>query len=661
MPRPVLLLCLIFLSFNLSAEPRWWMEEPIRLIQTNLRETDSVLNPVELIEQVEAFGANTLLFSIGGIVAHYPTQVPLHYPSEFLVEGKDVVGEVIREAHNRGIRVIGRFDFSRARQQVYDAHPEWFFKNREGNPVVDDNGLHSSCINGGYYHQKAIEVLTEALERYEVDGLFFNWFGNIRSDYKGNDIGLCHCEECAKRFRAAYGRSIPDEPDPEYNQFMFDSSSEVARMFRELIKDKRPKALFMTYIEQYTDGIVSESDFYKWRPLPQWLYSSSENVNRALNTEPDKMTFNLVMPYTEMRYRFAATSGHGLNALLYQNVAHGGFPAFVVLGTFDQPDRTGLNAVQPFFAWHKKNEALLTGQKNAARVLLYARQGPNWSSYNRDYRGFFRLLSELHIPFFVTNRLDGLSPEEVDLVVVPGGEVPSEIQAFIERGGRALIAGTRHPGMNLPPAVRLWRDTKSSYMRIDNHDAFPSLLETWALFWEGEYLELESTADQPITLIPPGQFGPPDKVSTLAEKTDKPGLIRQSFGAGKFTFIPWNIGRLYHDFSSDKHRLLISDLLDVLLEGKRQLKTNAHPLVEMTLMRQPSTGETLLHLVNLSGHSGTAFFEPVPQTEVSITVKGSFESARPLRESQVLGLSVDSGFTSLVLSSLKDYEVIVLD
>ncbi|MGW8181102.1 MAG: hypothetical protein ACWGQW_20425, partial [bacterium] len=135
-----------------QARSRWWMEEPIRMIQTNLREIDTDLDPKRLAVQLEEFRANTLLFGMGGIVAHYPTDVELHFRSPTLPDGRDTFGDMLAEAHKRGIRVIGRFDFSKTQKPVYDAHPEWFFLRLNGQPVIY-NGLYSACINGGYYRK----------------------------------------------------------------------------------------------------------------------------------------------------------------------------------------------------------------------------------------------------------------------------------------------------------------------------------------------------------------------------------------------------------------------------------------------------------------------------------------------------------------------------
>src|SRR5687767_6734936 len=85
------------------APSRWWVDEPVRLLQTNLRETDSGLDVQRLAGQVADFPANVLLFNMGGIVAQYPTRVALHFASPHLPPGRDLFGEMLKEAHVRGI------------------------------------------------------------------------------------------------------------------------------------------------------------------------------------------------------------------------------------------------------------------------------------------------------------------------------------------------------------------------------------------------------------------------------------------------------------------------------------------------------------------------------------------------------------------------------
>ena len=70
----------------------------------------------------------------------------------------------------------------------------------------------------------------------------------------------------------------------------------------------------------------------------------------------------------------------------------------------------------------------------------------------------------------------------------------------------------------------------------------------------------------------------------------------------------------------------------------------------------------LLHLVNLSGHSQTAYFDPVPMHDIEIAVAGKFSRAQTRRTARsTLKLRTEAGRTSFVLPSLSDYEVIVLE
>ncbi len=63
------LLALLMTTLPLSGQAKWWMDEPVRLVQTNLRETDGALDPARLVKQVAGFPANALLIGMGGIVA----------------------------------------------------------------------------------------------------------------------------------------------------------------------------------------------------------------------------------------------------------------------------------------------------------------------------------------------------------------------------------------------------------------------------------------------------------------------------------------------------------------------------------------------------------------------------------------------------------------
>jgi Hypothetical glycosyl hydrolase 6 len=642
-----------------TATQRWWLDEPVRFFQTNLAETDSTLDAKRLVGQVADFPANVLLFNMGGIVAQYPTRVPFHYASKFLPPGRDLFGEVVTEAHARHVRVVGRFDLSKTQPPVYDAHPEWFFKRADGTPVIY-NGLYSACINGGYYREHAAKILTEALERYPVDGLFFNMFGNPSADYSGVPMGPCQCDACQQGFRARYNRALPtNAQDPDYREFMTASAREVAASIAELIHRLRPGAAFLTYIEDYTDVIMLESNTSVTRPLPLWPYSASDNVNRSRTAEPGKGVFNLCMSFVDFPWRQITVPPAEIQLRLHQNLAHGGPPAFVVVGTPDQEDRQALIAAKPVFQWHAQHEDLYVGQENAARVLLLTTGDQN------SYRGFFRLLSEQHIPFAATGNLRWLDDpvRHYDLVIAPSGAAP-ELERYVRAGGRLLIAGPSAPPATLPIAKVVGvRPAAQGAWRIHDHALLSSLKDTDLLFLNGPYVELEPSANDraPLTLIPPAMFGPPEKVWVDKVETTVPGLVFSKHGDGRVAYLPWDVGGLYYRHSSQAHAALMADVIDQLLPRGRQLKSNAHPLVEITVMRQPQHKRTLVHFVNLSGHSDTAYFAPIEMRDIAVELDEPFTRAKAVKSGAVLPVVTKDGRSSFVLPRFVDYEVVVLE
>lgn len=633
------------------ADGPWWKHEPIRFLQTNLSEKDSTVDPKALVSAVADFGANTFLMNMGGIVAQYPTRVPFHYPSVFLPPGRDLVGDVVREAHARRIRIVGRFDLSKTQKAVFDAHPEWFFRRADGQPVIY-NGLYSTCINGNYYREHALTILAEALERYEVDGLFFNMFGNPTTDYSGVATGPCHCQACEARYRARFGRPVPSAADADYRSFMSDSSREVAATIAELIHRKRPGAAFLTYIKDHTDGIISESNTAVSRPLPLWPYSASDNVSRSLGSEPDKLAINLAMSFIDFPWRYSDVPGAETALRLYQNIAHGAPPAIVVSGPMAQQDRSGLLAAKPIFDWHAHHEDLYVGPKNAARVMLLA------TGDTASYRGFFRLLTEEHIPFVVSETLRWMQAgSSFDLVIAPGAP-PTELGRYVQEGGRVLVAGTAPPPF--PVGVIAGRRSTQGYWRIHDRREFPSLTDTDLIFVDGEYLEIAPLPHPILTLIPTAMFGPPEKVWSDKVETTVPGLVFTDHGKGRAAYIPWDIGSLYYRHSSEAHRGLLADVIDQLLPGGRQLRTNAHPLVEMTVMDQPERGRTLIHLVNGTGHHDTAYFPPLEIRDIRIDLAREVHRAHAVALDRALPITSNGRFRSFTVPRLHAYEVIVV-
>jgi hypothetical protein len=646
---------LVFLTAGLDAQaPGWWMTEPIRWVQTNLRETDAALNPQKFVGEIADFDANALLMAMGGISAFYPSKVQYHYVSPYIPKDHDTFGEVLREAHARKIRIIGRFDFSKTHKDAFDAHPEWFFRRTNGEPAIY-NGLYQACINGGWYRQKAVEILSEALERYDVDGLFFNMFSNPAADYSGHPLGICHCDNCKRLYQERYHRALPDTPDADYQAFLHDANISMSLTIRKLIKSKRPKAALVGTSPEIGDMVFSESNTAVKRPLPLWAYASSDNVNRARNTYPQKMAVNQCMSFIDYSWRFAMVPEAEIRTRLWQNVANGGAAAINVHGTLEQADRTAVLTARPIFEWLKDHQDYFVGQMPMGRVLLMGGGSRGFQGTEAAHRGMLRLLVEEHLPFGIVDDLNWLGKRDVDLVIATG-KVPQEMRKYVENGGNLIVASATAPPFDMGKTVKLWKDPDGAYFRVRDKDMFPSLKDTDLLFMYGDYMEVQ--AKGPLTFIPPSMYGPPELVHVDWKDTESPGLIVKKYGKGTIAWLPWDLGSLYYRHSSEAHAALMRDLIDRLLPHGRQLKTNAHPLVEITLMRQQ--GRDLMHFINVSGHSDTAYFKSLPVEGVRVEVKGPYRSARAIRLGRDLVLSRNGEYAQFTVPTLDEYELVEL-
>jgi hypothetical protein len=653
--RSVLVVCLLAGAALPAAEEGWWMTEPIRWVQTNLREVDAAMDTKHLAGQLAEMRANVVLMGMGGIAAYYPTNVPFHFRSRYLPAGQDTFGDFLREAHSRKIRVVGRYDFSKTEKAAYDAHPEWFFRKANGEPVVY-NGLYSTCINGGYYREQAMKILEEGLDKYDVDGLFFNMFGNQSTDYSGNYVGLCHCDNCRAKYRKMYNREIPEKADSDYRQFLLTSGHEVSAAIGKLIRVKRPKAGYFNYMQEFTDGIMSESNTAVKRPLPLWPYSASDNVNRARNSEPGKMAIDLNMQFVDYNWRFATVPSNEIALRMWQSIAHGGALTFEVNGTLDLQDRQAYEAAKPIFRWAADHEEFYVGERSAARVLLLGGPGSRGAADGGAYRGLFRLLTEEHIPFAVSDNMNWLGHREFDLVIAAQW-APAGLEKYVADGGKLLIVSSHPPDFSVARVVRTLPDMKG-YVRVRNHRMFPSLTDTDLLMLNGPFTEVEGDGSDSLTLVPPSMIGPPEKIHVDMRDTTTPGIVYRDLGKGSVTWIPWEAGSLYYRHSLPAHAGLFRDALNRLYP-KRQLKTNAHPLVEMTLMEQG--GRKLLHLINVAGHSQTGYFAPVPMRGIEVEVAGKFSRARAVRKSRELIVRQRGEYSGLSIPELEDYEVVVLE
>ncbi|MGG1519729.1 alpha-amylase family protein [Paenibacillus oryzisoli] len=671
----------------------WWNEKPMRLIQTNLREIDAMLDTDEYMRSLEDFSANVLLFNVGGIVANYPSSLEFHYVNPNLKD--DFAGRVIERVHEKGMKFIARFDFSRLNQKCALPNPDWLYRSVDGE-IVNYNGQVHTCINGYYQQEYSLHILREVAERYSIDGIFFNMHGYVTHDYSYNYYGVCQCGNCQKRFFEYTGHEqLPLREDPndpvfrDYEKFRTETVRELFLKRVEIVKRINPHIAICNYTHSGTDIFRKESNTGMNRPLPEWNYSATENVRTVRGTWDGMAVSNSAVHFVDYAMRHTAVSPHLTGLRLAQNLVNGGWLDYYVIGTLiNQDDRLCLDLVKDIYCFHQNHEDDYTGLQSLAEVCLIVPESSSIYESKNELKGIMRILAENHVQYDLLHDSMLQSPQidkklgRYKLLILADQRTMSDeavgaVDRFVEQGGKLLATGFTstcdlkgHPLGQIrlqsigAKEFTLKPKAQGAYFRI--READKSIIHHFEridlVYLCGEALEceLEDEAFGLLGLIPSCMFGPPEKCY-ITEETNIPGLIYKHYGQGKSAYIPWGLGSHYEKLSNHGHsRLLMAALQDIL--GHREpLQVTAPALVEVSYYKGDS--RRLVSAVNVSGQLGTAFHAPIPIRDIRFTLRSDSKPSRvyALRRSGDIPFVYSEGQVSLSLDELELFETIVIE
>src|SRR5829696_2506683 len=163
-----------------------WFDRPMRWVQLTLVENDpGRFDPQFWLDYFRRLHADAATLSAGGIVAYYPTAIPLHHRSESLA-GSDPFGPLVAGCRAMHLNVLARVDPHAVRDDVRAAHPDWISTTAAGEPRRHwaNPDLWVTCALGPYNFEFMVAVNKEIMQQYQPDAIFSNrWSGH----------GVCYC------------------------------------------------------------------------------------------------------------------------------------------------------------------------------------------------------------------------------------------------------------------------------------------------------------------------------------------------------------------------------------------------------------------------------------------------------------------------------------
>ena len=638
----------------------WW-NAPYRILQTNLREIDALEDPGEIARAARDFGTSVLVTNIGGIVAFYPTSLELQYRNPYLKS--DFAGEMIEAAHAEGLKVIGRFDLSKATQAAYAAHPDWFMLNRDGTARTFA-GTYQACPNGGWAQNYAFKILEEAVTRYPTDAYFFNMTGYPETDYANVNHGICTCLNCRREFRRQTGKELPssdgfNDPDwIEYLQFQDRTSQallEKANQFIAGIHDVPNLGYW-----QYDDVGRGEIQRRVYRSAPEWPHLSGEQTRQALARTPGKPFTATSAAHIDYPWRQVNETAPTHILRMTQQLGLGcGLDLYLMGALSDQDDQSWLPDVSKLYHWHSANETAYRGLQPSTRLALYSSYaasrfggGTAHAAYRTDAgRGMYQILTDSRRTFGMVGdacikdgrtRLGGA----YDALIMPHVELLSDkearaVDAFVEGGGLVIATG-RTGGFDengkARPTLPFASFPVSAYGEsMDAHGWTADLDDAALEFAQGRMMidrdyftpVVRQDAIKLVGLAPIQRFGPPEFSYPIPGDVapSHPVALGRQYGRGMVVQIPWLPDWLYRKHGLSAHREMIDAILSRYAPAPRFMIEGAGPL-EMFEQRKADGGH-LVHIVNYAGQRDARYLDAPSITGIRLGIVRSPGAASP--------------------------------
>lgn len=691
----------IFLSYTLKSQEQiewpddmpWWKANNLRLIQTNLPAYEAELNVDSLITDLKYHSANVLLINAGGIMAFYPTKLDFQYTNPYMK--KNMLSDVINKCHDIGIRVIVRFDFSRAHESIFKAHPDWFYISPSGERIINDD-MYVISINAPYLQEKSIKIVEEVIDNYLIDGLFINMPGYAtRNNYIGTYHGIDQNDYDKKRF-AEYsgGLVLPKEENPDdpifqkYNKFKAYTGTDWRMRMHAMVKSKSKQIAICTYRSEFVDIIRHESQS---RDLPYWPYNSSDNVNNLVNSYPNHIASNASIQQISFQSRYNAVEPEEVAIRLYENIAHGSGLDISMMGDFrDYEDERNFNIIHDVYAHHKKYEPYYGKYISLSEVAVISPGYWPGGDAMQEYRGIQLMLNESHISYDIIEdtQIQNLIEKikKYKLIILP--EIiklsPEALQVITEavEQGTSIIATNKSFYQNPKAMFSLFgakatnaeNEGSGNYLTPIDKSVFKRFEKQSMLSWKFN-LGLYDFSGSDKTFLPilsKGRPGPPEKIGGH-DPTEYFAMAVKNHTKSKAAILPINLGKLYYLHGYEQYKNILLDAIDYLYPDVDSIiQTNAHPRVETILKKyvrnQPSnynkTTEDglILHLINLTGFSGNTYFKPLPVFNLEFKIKSDFKPTKifSMQNEKTIPYIWNNGYISFTLKKLEQFDGIVM-
>jgi len=619
-----------------------WANNAMRWAQVAFTEEDPPrYDPNFWFDLFKKTHINAVCLSAGGDIAFYPTQVPLHKRARDLGD-RDMLGEMVKGCRQQNIAIVCRVDPHAMSEEAYAAHPEWAAATSDGKPrrhwAAADMWV--TCQNGGFMFDFMPAVLKEITQKYQPEGFFGNrWAGS----------GMCYCQTCRTKFRAATGMELPTTNDPQnpqrkaYIAWNADMRWKQFTLWNDTIRKVKKDSFFspnggLNEPEKVVHPLIAMDRQGRTGTTPVWMMGKYAKQGRAvMQNLPVCGLFNIGVE-DDNRWKDSVQRGPELRAWAHSGIAQGFRPWYVKFNAriFDA---RWVKPVTQIFAWHFANDKYMRNTANLARVAMVnstqsgiftaggtaftAGDGVRAAQRVTDsVNGYYQALVEARIPFeMVDDRLmtpDRLAPFRVLVladVAAMSDKQCQQIRDFVANGGRIVATGEtslydetgkRRANFGLSDLfgcdyVKTENGVKNSYLTPHHpHPLTKGLEDAPRIIAATQQITVKphDAGKQPVTLIPSYPDLPMERVFANPETTDIAAVFCREVGKGRVVYFPNDMDRTFWEVLAEDHQVLLANAVLWASDEQAPMAVTGPGMVDVSYWRQK--GSLAAHIVNLN-------------------------------------------------------------
>jgi hypothetical protein len=688
------------------SEETSWFDRPMRWAQLTLVENDpGRFDPDFWLGYFKRVHADGATLSAGGIVAYYPTDVPMHHRSNWLGDS-DSFGYLMEGCRKMNMSVIARTDPHATWQNVYEAHPDWIAvtANGEKRRHWANPELWVTCALGPYNFEFMTRVHNEIMERYQPDGIFSNrWAGH----------GICYCEHCKTNFREYSGLELPrtsNRSDPayqKYSEWNISRLKDLWLLWDSVIRKHKSSSRFIpngfpdkVITGQLSDIVFTDHQARSGITMPWSNGKVAKELRASIGMKPLGGIFSVGFE-EQYRWKDSVQNEAEIRVWVAEGVANGMRPWFTKFSGVLY-DRRWLDIVEKIYNTYYRNERYLRNTAPLARVgMVFSEQTRNygdekWQQRSSDHAlGMYHALIEDRMPFEMVNDrlLDTEHLKSFRLLILPNIpalsiEQCNQLRRFVEEGGSLLATfetslydenGKRREDFGLADLFGVSFDMsvegpmQNSYLRLKSdpatnqfHPVLKGLEDAYRIINTIYRIKVKPRSEfpGPVTLIPTYPDLPMEHVYPRFPDTGIRELYLRDIGKGRIAYFPNDIDRSFWQIMCSDHSKLLRNTIRWALNEEPIAEVKGPGVVDVTVWRQ---GHSMtVHLVNLTNPMMIKgpFRELLPVTaHVSINIPKDKKAGdvRLLVGGQKSDIKMADGKVMLTVPQILDHEIIAID